>query len=187
MNVMKMAVAAVLIFAPLTGSAFGAGTFATVKAGCFFPASDVFRDVYGKGPYFGAEAAVPLSGALHLWAGAEIFSRSGATTVTEEVTKVRIVPIFAGVRALLGRQSVRPYVGAAAAFFLFHEENPLGSVDDSGLGFLGQAGVMAKVAGALWIDAFAGYRACTLRSGGEDPIEAKLGGFSAGLGLAYQF
>ena len=68
-----------------------------------------------------------------------------------------------------------------------YEENPLGTVSDSGLGFLAQAGVMARLAGPLWLDAFAGFRACTLRTDGEDPLEAKLGGLSVGLGLAYRF
>jgi hypothetical protein len=39
----------------------------------------------------------------------------------------------------------------------------------------------------VWLDLFAGYRSATVRTEGEDPLEAKLDGFSAGLGLAYRF
>ena len=45
---------------------------------------------------------------------------------------------------------------------------------------------MARLGGSVWLDVFAGYRACTLRGDGDDPLEAKLGGLSAGLGLAYR-
>jgi len=178
---------AVLFFTLLSGAAWGAGTFLTIKGGYFLPFDDVFKDVYGSSLSFGAETSIPLSGPLHAWAGVELFSRSGLTTISEEPTKVRIVPLYAGLRALFGKKTVRPYIGAAAAYFLFHEENPLGTVSDSGLGFLAQAGVMARLAGPLWLDAFAGFRACTLRTDGEDPLEAKLGGLSVGLGLAYRF
>jgi len=177
----------VLLVSLFAGAAQGDGTSLTVKGGYFLPSDEVFKDVYGSGLSFGAETSIPLSGPLHAWAGFEFFSRSGLTTISEEETKVRIVPIYAGLRALIGHQGVRPYIVAAAAYFFFHEENPIGSLSDGGLGFLGQAGVMARLAGALWVDAFAGFRACTLRSGGEEPVEAKLGGLSLGLGLAYRF
>jgi len=190
MNKLSRAGLTVLLIALFTGAAWGDGIYVTVKGGYFLPSDDVFKDVYGSGPTFGAETSIPLSGPLHAWAGFEFYSESGLTTISDEGTKVRIVPLYAGLRALFGQKSVRPYIGAAAAYFSFHEENPIGSVNDGGFGFLGQAGVMARLTGALWIDAFAGFRACTLRADvaeGEEPSEAKLGGLSLGLGLAYRF
>ncbi len=171
----------------LAGAAFGAGFTLTVKAGYFLPSGEVFRDVYGGGPAFGAEVSIPVAGPVQIWAGADIFGKSGLLSVTEEETKVRITPLYAGVRAELGKTGVRPYFGLAAAYFFFHEENPLGTVGESGLGFLTQAGILARLGGSLWLDVFAGYRGCTLRTKGEDPLEAKLGGLSGGLGLAYRF
>ncbi len=190
MNKLSRAGLTVLLLSLFTGAAWGDGAFVTIKGAYFLPSNDVFKDVYGSGLAFGAETSIPLSGPLHAWAGFEFFSRSGLTTISEEETKVRIVPFYAGLRALFGQKSVRPYIGAAAAYFSFHEVNPIGSVSDGGFGLLGQAGVMARLTGALWIDAFAGFRACTLRADvadGEEPLEAKLGGLSAGLGLAYRF
>ena len=171
----------------LAGNVGGADSSVTVKAGLFFPADKLFRQIYSGGLSFGVDVAVPLAGPLHLWAGAELFSKGGLIPVSEEATRVRIFPLYAGVRAQFGRKNLRPYVGAAAGYFFLHEENPLGTADDGGLGFLSQAGVQARLAGAFWLDIFAGYRACTVRSGGDDPLEAKLGGFSAGLGLACRF
>lgn len=165
----------------------GAGAVVTLKAGFLFPSDSQFREVYAAGPSFGAEVAVPLAGAIHLWAGGELFGKTGLLTISEETTKVRIVPLYAGLRAQFSRKSLRPYIGAAAAYFFLHEENPLGTADEGGLGFFAQAGIQAKLGGPLWLDIFAGFRACTVRSDGDDPLEAKLDGLSAGLGLAYRF
>ena len=183
----SMAVLFLLALAGIAGASPGDGTSVTLKAGLLFPSDALFREIYSGGPSFGAEVAVPLVGVLRFWAGAELYSKTGLLTVSEEKTKVRIVPLFAGLRAQFGKKGARPYIGAAAAYFLFHEENPLGTTNDGGLGLLAQAGVMARLGGALWLDIFAGYRACTLRADGDEPLEAKLDSFSAGVGLAYRF
>jgi hypothetical protein len=177
----------VLAVAGSGGTAPGAGRSVTLRAGSFFPADKLFREIYSGGPSFGVDVAFPLTGPLHLWAGAELFSKTGLIPVSEEATKVRIVPLYVGLRAQFGNKGFRPYVGAAAAYSIFYEKNPLGAANEGGLGFLSQAGLQARLAGAFWLDLFAGYRACTVRSGGDDPLAAKLGGFSAGLGLAYRF
>ena len=182
-----MAAIMVLAVLGLAGTARGADSSVTIKAGLFLPADKLFREIYSGGPSFGVDVAVPLAGPLHLWAGAELFGKRGLIPVSEEATRVRIVPLYAGLRAQFGHKGTRPYFGAAAGYFFLHEENPLGTADDGGLGFLSQAGIQARLAGAFWLDIFAGYRACTVRSDGDDPLEAKLGGFSTGLGLAYRF
>lgn len=176
-----------LALAALTGTVWGAGLSFTLKAGHFFPADSLFRDVYKGGLVFGGELAVPVAGVLHLWAGAELFGKTGLLSLSEEETKLRIIPLYLGLRCHFGKSRVRPYIGAAAAYFLFKEENALGSISESGLGFLGQAGLLAGLGGSVWLDVFVNYRACTLKTEGEDPLEAKLDGISAGLGLVFRF
>jgi hypothetical protein len=184
---LSMASIAVLTLAGLAGTARGAGPAVTLKAGFLFPTDSHFREVYSGGLAFGADVSVPLTGALQFWAGGEFFGKTGLLSISEEPTKVHIVPLYAGLRARFGQKSLRPYFGAAAAYFFLHEENPLGTADDGGLGLLAQAGVQTKLGGSLWLDIFAGYRACTVRSGGDDPLNAKLDGFTTGLGLACRF
>jgi outer membrane protein W len=184
----KIGVAIALASAISSGAAQGAGISVTAKGGYFFATSSVFREVYSGGPVFGGELAVPVSGALHLWAGAEYFSKTGQLTVSEEETKARIIPIYAGLRCHFGKKSLRPYLGAAAAYFLFKEENPLGTVSDNALGFLGQTGLLARLNGALWLDASASYRSAKISdTSGEEPIEANLDGFAIGLGVVLRF
>jgi hypothetical protein len=177
----------VLMFAVMTTASWGAGVSLTLKGGLFWPSDSVFREVYKSGTAFGGELAVPIAGGLQLWAGAEYFGKSGLLTVSEEVTKVRIIPVYLGLRCHFGKSAIRPYFGAAAAYFLFKEENPLGKVSKSGIGFIGQAGLLARIIGPVWLDLFVNYRACTLRADEPDPVEAKIGGFSGGAGLVFRF
>ena len=181
------AVLVVMAFAGMTTASWGAGVSLTFKGGLFWPSDSVFREVYKSGTVLGGELAVPIAGGLHLWAGVEYFGKSGLLTVSEEVTKVRIIPVYLGLRCHFGKSAVRPYLGAAAAYFLFKEENLLGSVSESGIGFLGQAGLLIKVAGPVSFDLFGNYRACTLKTDEPDPVEAKIGGISAGFGLVFRF
>ena len=186
-NVLKTGGLVALAVALSCGAARGAGVTATLKGGYFAPSDSVFKDVYSGGLTFGADVTVPIGGVFRAWAGAELFSKTGLLTISEEETKVRIIPLYLGLRCEFGQGALRPYLGAAAAYFLFHEENLLGSVSDGGLGFLTQAGVLVRLGGPVWIDVHVGYRGCTLKSDGDDPVEAKLDGFSAGLGLAFRF
>lgn len=179
--------ALLLILAATASAAWGAGVSLTLKGGLFFPSDQVFQDVYKNVTVFGGELAVPLGGGLHLWAGAEYFGDTGILPVTLEESKLRIVPVFAGLRYHFGRSSVRPYLGAAAALFLFKEENPIGSVSESGIGVLGQGGILFRLGRPVGLDAFVNYRACTLKTDGDDPLQAKIGGLSAGLGLVVKF
>jgi hypothetical protein len=186
----RAAVAALLLAGSLAGpaaAASGTGPALALRAGYLFPSDPVFREVYGNSLSFAADLTVPLAGPVHLWAGAEFQSKTGLLTISEETSRLRIVPLFAGLRLQAVRKNVRPYLGAAAAYFLSHEENPLGEVSDNAFGFIGQAGFLARLGGPVWLDIFAGYRFATVRTEGDDPLEAKLGGLSAGLGLSLKF
>ncbi|HOW86299.1 MAG TPA: outer membrane beta-barrel protein [Candidatus Aminicenantes bacterium] len=186
----KATPAAVILVLALAGLALpvrGADTAVTLKAGFFLPSDSVFRDVYASPPLFGVDLTVPLSGPLQFWAGAEYIGKTGLLPVSEEETKVRLIPLYAGLRAQFGRKNARPYIGAAAAYFMLHEENPIGSASESGLGLLTQAGVQLRLVGPVWLDLFAGYRLGTVKTDDEDPLEADLGGLSVGLGASFKF
>ncbi len=182
-----MAAFAVAALALCAGAARGESVSLTLKGGYFLPTDEVFKDVYKGGPAFGADLAVPIGGVLRVWGGAELFGKTGRLTLTEDETTVRIVPVYLGLRLESGRPGLRPYAGLAAAYFFFSEENVLGSASEGALGFLAQAGLAARLGGAVWLDLFAGYRGCRLKAGGAEPLEARLDGLSAGLGLSFRF
>lgn len=183
---MKIPMKAALVSMALTlgaGMAWGAGTTLTLKGGYFSPSDSVFKEVYSGGPVFGVDLAVPIAGVLQAWGGGELFGKTGSTTVTEDETKVSIVPLYLGLRVEGGKKGLRPYLGVAAAYFLFSEKSVLGSVSESGFGYLAQAGLLARLGGPVWLNVHAGYRGCALRTDDPDPVEAKLDGLSAGLGI----
>lgn len=182
---LRFLIAAALVLS--AGTAWGAGFSLTFKGGYFMPSDEVFKDVYGSGPVFGAEIAVPIAGGLHAWAGAEYFTKKGLLPVTEEETSMRIVPVFAGLRYHIGRSGVRPYLGAAAGYFMLHEENPLGTASESGFGFLVRAGLLIKIAGSVSFDLHGNYSSCTIKTDDLDPLDAKIGGLQAGAGLVIRF
>jgi len=182
---LRFLIAAALVLS--AGTAWGAGFSLTFKGGYFMPSDEVFKEVYGSGPVFGAEIAVPIAGGLHGWAGAEYFTKKGLLPVTEEETSARIVPVFAGLRYHIGHSGVRPYLGAAAGYFMLHEENPLGTASESGFGFLVRAGLLIKIAGSVSFDLHGNYSSCTIKTDGPDPLEAKIGGLQAGAGLVIRF
>lgn len=159
-----IAIMIILAFAGLSRAAAGTGSAVTLRASYFFPSDDVFREVYGTSLSFAADLSVPLSGPLQLWAGAEFLNKAGP--ISEEESKVRIVSPFTGLRLQFGQKSVRPYFGAAAAYFMFYEENPIGEADDNVLGLIAQAGLQAELGGPVWLDLFAGYRSATVRTDG---------------------
>jgi hypothetical protein len=164
-----------------------AGASLTLKASFFFPGDSVFRESYSTGPFFGAEVTVPVVASLRFWAGAELFSQTGQLSLSAEPSRVRIVPLFAGLRLQFDRSKLRPYLGAAAGYFLVREENPLGMASESGFGLVSQAGFQVRLGRAFRVDVHAGYRACTVHTRGDDPLSANIGGLSAGLGLAFFF
>lgn len=170
-----------------SSTAWGTGFSLTLKGGYFMPSDRVFKDVYGSGPVFGAELAAPVAGGLHAWAGAEYFTKKGLLPVTEEETSTRIVPVFAGLRYHIGRSAVRPYLGAAAGYFMLHEENPLGTASRSGFGFLVRGGLLIKIAGPISLDLHGNYSNATIKTDDPDPLEAKIGGLQAGGGLVIRF
>lgn len=183
----RIVVATAAAFLVLSATAWAGGASLSMRGAYFFPKDEVFRDVYKSFPVFGAELHVPLSGPLGLVAGAEVFSRTGLLPLSEERTKLLIVPLSVGLRLQAVRGAVRPYLGAAGAWFFFHEENPIGEASESGPGFIAQTGLLIKIGGPVWLDLRADYRLATLTSDGDDPVKADIGGLAAGAGIAIRF
>ncbi|MDW7759899.1 MAG: outer membrane beta-barrel protein [Acidobacteriota bacterium] len=160
-------------------------TFSIQARGAYFiPSEAVFKDIYDGGVVYGGEISLKISGGLSLWAGGSYFNKSGVLTFTEESTTLQLIPIFGGLQYKMNLSRISPYVGAGVGYVLYKEENPIGKVEDGGLGFIGKAGVQVMIAGPLFLDVQASYSVCRVIPG---DIEADLGGLKAGLGLGLQF
>ena len=110
-------------------AARAAETSITLKAGVLRPVRRGLPRRLWRRAGFGVELAVPIAGPLQGLGGGRDLRQAGLLPVSRRTTKIRIIPLYAGLRAEFGKTGVRPYVGAAAAYFLFNEENPLGTVE----------------------------------------------------------
>ena len=175
----------------LTAFIFLCGTFAyggnfqiEVIGHYFQPSEKVFKDIYGSGMSYGGEISINLWKWIAFWAGGDYYSKNGTTTFTEEETKIRIVPFYAGIKFQLKRSSINPYAGFGLGYFQYKETNPIGKVEKSDLGYIGQVGCLFKIFGSLFIDIKGSYSYCKVK---PVDIEANLGGLRIGAGLGFEF
>ncbi len=120
------------------------GLMIFARYGSFRPSSDIFKQVYGPGPVFGGGFRIRLIGRLHLSVEAGYYKKTGKLTVTQEPTKMTIVPVeaMAVYHVLPGK--ITPYAGAGLRLAPYRESNLLGSVTGAGLGFAVCGGVAAR-------------------------------------------
>ncbi len=162
-----------------------AGVFSIEAKGNYFqPKDQSFKDIYGSGIGFGGEIGMTLGKGLSIWAGGHYFSKKGKLTFTEEDTKIQIIPLYAGLRYQLAKADIRPYVGFALGYFRYKEANSIGTVRKGDIGYIGQAGIIFKVGGALFLDIKGSYSYCKVK---PVVIEANLGGLQAEIGLGLEF
>ncbi len=181
-------IAAVFLTACLIGPASAAAQVTLEgRAGWFLPGSGDFRDAYSGGIAPGIGLSFEIGRGLNVWAGADLFSKTGALTYTEEEVKIRITTVFAGLKYFFGRAAVRPYLGAAAGYWSYKETSGDISVSGNDLGFLGQGGVDVRVSGKLSLDLFGKYGYCQASPDDENAVKSQIGGLTFGAGLSYRF
>jgi opacity protein-like surface antigen len=166
------------------GSAAGQGAAIGIHGLYFQPAEQAFKDIYGPGTAFGAGGFIGLGKHLDLWVSGDYFQKQGELTFSKKETTVRIIPIAAGLRLRIPVSRINLYISGGAGYFLFKEENLIGTVTDSKIGYLGKAGCYIKIIRGLYMDGHFQYSHCSIQ-----PLEVKadIGGLSFGIGIGYDF
>jgi opacity protein-like surface antigen len=179
---MKTRVALILMMAWGLGPGlvYGQRAAVEVKAQYFQPLDRDFRDIYHPRAAFGGEIDVSLSKDLGVWAGGHRFSSPGKLTFTGEGTRIRISPLYGGLRFRFGERTVIPYVGAGIGLFSFKERNPIGTVHGSAFGMIGQGGIIFRIGNRIFVDLKGSFTSSTANPAG---IEGQLGGLQVGLGV----
>jgi len=155
-----------------------------VHGGAFFQRDENFKEIYGNGFQLGIEARAPIWKVFSLHVGAGYRATSGAMTFSGEATRLKIYPVEAGVRARVSFGRFSPYIGGGIGLFFFRESNPIGTISDSGLGYIGEAGCLVRIASKLSLDLRLRYDHCTVDPAG---LPADIGGILALAGLCYDF
>ncbi len=155
-----------------------------VKAAYLMPSEQAFKDIYGSGLMYGGEIAFRLGGPVKLWIDGMYYRGKGKLTYTEEDTTLTLIPIGAGVRAELPKGAFIPYAGAGLRYYMYTEENVIGTAKKNGLGFVGFAGLNLKIAKGFLLDLRAAYSSCKLTPA---DFTINVGGFELGGGLVIEF
>ena len=77
-------------------------------------------------------------------------------TYTKEETKLKIIPVELGARYLIkvgNGCSLFPYIGAGAGYYMYKEENVIGTVDEKKIGFFAEGGLRFYLMSSFFIDA----------------------------------
>jgi outer membrane protein W len=167
------------------GSALAAGWRIDIKGGYFSSENSTFRDVYGGAAKFGLAAGIDVAKNVSVWMGLDYLRKSGVLTVTEEETKVRLMPLTAGVRyEIPAGKAIRFHVGAGIQEVFFKEESVLGTVSRNALGFMLIGGGVYRLTDAIGAGLFISWSTCKMKN--ED-IEFKVGGLDVGGRIEFRF
>jgi hypothetical protein len=181
---MKKLIGMIVVLLFVSGSVGAANVILEFKIQYFSPTEEVFKDIYGGGVMYGGEVSIGVWKGLELWLGGSYFSREGELTYTKEKTELQIIPVGGGLRYRWQGRSLSPYAAAGLIFYNYKESNPIGEVSAGEGGFIAAIGTYVKIAGGLLIDLYANYSVCELSPA---DFEINIGGFGAGIGIAYEF
>lgn len=160
------------------------GIMVEVKVGGFYPYEDAFQEIYGNCMNFGLEFSINVWRGFDFFIQGSFLSKTGELTFTKDETRLKITPVEWGVkyRVVLGRFNL--YTGAGLGFFRYSETSPLGDIHVDEYGFIGKLGCYADVVKNIVVDLQFEYTYCMINPA---DYEVNIGGWTASLGLGYQF
>ena len=135
-------------------------------------------------PAFNLELGFETTWSLMVFVQAGYVSASGELSYTREPTTLVMVPLEAGIRYLVDAGRIAPYFGGGIGFYIMQEDNNIGTVSGSGLGFFGEGGMRINLATAFFLDVRAKYTALSIRI---QDTSFNLGGFSLLVGIGFLF
>jgi opacity protein-like surface antigen len=129
----------------------------SVGAGMRSFSEQLYKDVYGSsGVTYNVDLGFKVGKSLEAFLHTDYFSKTGKLTYTKEETKLKIIPVELGARFLIkvgNGCSLFPYIGAGAGYYMYKEENFIGTVDDKKFGFFAEGGLRFYLMSSFFIDA----------------------------------
>jgi len=155
-----------------------------IYGGYFIPSDQDFKDIYGNSFRYGCDLDWKISRLFSLRAGAGYQLSTGELTFSGEETRLQIFPVDLGLRFQIPIKRFIPYAGVAVGIYFYKEENPIGKINDSALGVVGEAGILLQVASKFDLDFRFKYDYFQAK---PTEMEANLGGIHALVGSRYLF
>lgn len=156
----------------------------TIGAGTKNISEEIFKTVYGSGNIaYSLDLALRVGGSLEAFVHTDYLKAKGELEYDPKETTLTIIPAEAGLRVILGKGKVKPYLGLGAGYYMFKEENFIGTVDDNSIGFFGEGGLRFYF-GKLFLDLKLKYIQLKYEVAGTD---INLGGLSYFGGIGIRF
>ncbi len=190
---MKLKSLLVTLLFPLSLFAYQGST--ELRAGYFYPASSVIRDIYGGGIEGELETAVRLYRGLHLFANTGIFIKDGHSIGLDDKTRMKLFPLSVGLKYHFQLSCKWEfYLGTAPTYTWVHFHDHSSSVDQhvhkSAWGVVGKTGLIYAFYKAFFADLFFDYYYTEIsgtHSPGVTSTNCDVGGFRTGLGLGIKY
>jgi hypothetical protein len=182
-DVVKKAILMFLIVVLLAGFANAQKMAFRISGGPFIPIDQDFKQIYGNSFQMGGEMNWILSNVVTARVGVWYLSSVGQMTFTGAETQLNVWSLDLGVRFYAPIEWVRPYVGAGMGPSYLREHNEIGTVSDTGIAFIGEAGLLFPFQ-RFGLELGGRYSYCTV-----SPLEenANIGGFFIYAGFSYRF
>jgi len=144
-----------------------------------------FKDVYGSGNLsFGSKASLRLFEGLHITGGVGFFKTKGTVPDTEFDAEADQRTLSAGLEYVFELSYYWEFRLGADVQFINYEESAFGEkIEGNGTAYRAEAGLLYRLTHNMFLEIFSGY------AFGDDDAEGKpikLGGFQAGLALAFR-
>lgn len=173
-----------LLFASVPVSLAARDISLGIYGGYFIPSDQDFKDIYGNSYRIRGELDWKINRLFSLRAGTGYQSTTGDLTFTGEETVLQIIPIDLGLRFRFPIKRFIPYIGGALGIYFYREENPIGIVNDTAFGFLGEAGFLLQFTSKFDLDFRFKYDYFKAK---PVDMEANLGGIHVLVGIRYHF
>jgi hypothetical protein len=138
------------------------------------------------GPIAGLTLSSAVVSNLNFYLDIKYYSRHGALTFSQEKTEFYLVPIDLGVRYIFPLGFFHPYLGAGFDFYLYYEDNPIGTVLNYTNGYHATGGAYLRFSKSvpILVNLRVKY---TWAKAEQDAAQIELGGLEYCLGLAFTF
>jgi len=138
------------------------------------------------GPIGGLTLSSALVSNFNIYLDIKYYSRQGQLTFSREETNFYMVPIDVGVRYIYALGPLLPYLGAGLDFYLYYEDNAIGTVLNSTNGYHVTAGTYLRFGQSVpvMINLRAKY---TWAKAERDANQIQLGGLEYCIGLVFTY
>ena len=181
---MKKAVFIIVLTLFTIGSMHAIDLSLGLYGGYFIPSDQSFKNIYGNSLQFGTELGWKLGKLFSARFNAHYQSSKGQLTFSGADTRLVIFPLNLSLRFQIPIKWFVPFISGGAGLYFFRESNDIGTLSDTGFGYIGEAGLLFQLSQELSLDLRFRYDYCKVK---PTDMSADIGGIHALVGLVYDF